>query len=74
MEIVYGVFLLLGGIALFLFGIKYMSDSLELALGGRLRKFLAVMTGNGLKAVGTGAGITAAIFLILGKKKKKTEA
>ena len=61
MEIVYGVFLLLGGIALFLFGIRYMSDSLELALGGRLRKFLAVMTGNGLKAVGTGAGITALI-------------
>ena len=61
MDIVYGVFLLLGGIALFLFGIRYMSDSLELALGGRLRKFLAVMTGNGLKAVGTGAGITALI-------------
>ena len=61
MEIVYGVFLLLGGIALFLFGIRYMSDSLELALGGRLRKFLAVMTGNGLKAMGTGALITALI-------------
>ena len=61
MDIVYGVFLLLGGIALFLFGIKYMSDSLELALGGRLRKFLSMMTGTGLKAVGTGAGITALI-------------
>lgn len=61
MNIVYGVFLLLGGIAMFLFGIKYMSDSLELALGGRLRKYLRMMTGTGLKAVGTGAGITALI-------------
>lgn len=61
MNILYGIFLLLGGIAMFLFGIKYMSDSLELALGGRLRRFLRMMTGTGLKAVGTGAGITALI-------------
>ncbi|MBR5429525.1 MAG: Na/Pi cotransporter family protein [Firmicutes bacterium] len=61
MDIAYGIFLLLGGIALFLFGIKYMSDSLELALGGRLRKYLSMMTGTGLKALGTGAGITALI-------------
>ena len=61
MDIVFGIFLLLGGIAMFLFGIKYMSDSLELTLGGRLRKYVSVMTGTGLKAVATGAGITALI-------------
>ncbi|MDO5654944.1 MAG: Na/Pi symporter [Flavobacteriaceae bacterium] len=51
----------LGAIALFLFGMKIMSDGIQLAAGLRLRKFLNSMTNTKLRAVLAGLGLTAVI-------------
>ena len=61
MEQVYNVFLLLGGIGLFLFGISFMGKGLEQAAGDNLRVWLEKLTTSPLKAVLVGALATAAI-------------
>ncbi len=61
MDRIFSVFLLLGGIGLFLFGINFMSLSLELAAGDNLRIILEKLTTRPLKALLVGAGTTAAI-------------
>ncbi len=61
MEQAYNVFLLLGGIGLFLFGINYMGKGLEQAAGDNLRVWLEKLTTSPLKAVLVGALATAAI-------------
>ena len=55
------VFLLLGGLGMFLYGMKMMSDGLENAAGDRMRRVLEVLTNRRLAAVGVGAGVTAVI-------------
>lgn len=60
-ETVYGVFLLLGGIGLFLYGINYVSKSLEDAAGDNLRKILEKTTGNGVFAFLIGILVTVLI-------------
>lgn len=52
---------LLSGLALFLFGMKYMSDSLQQAAGGKLRGILDICTKNKYIAVVCGALFTAFI-------------
>ena len=52
---------LLSGLALFLFGMKYMSDSLQSAAGGKLRGILNRCTKNKYIAVVCGALFTAFI-------------
>jgi phosphate:Na+ symporter len=54
-------FLILGGIGLFLFGMKFMTDSLRAAAGGRLRAFLTRFTQTPLTGAVTGAAVTALI-------------
>ncbi|MBQ6695408.1 MAG: Na/Pi cotransporter family protein [Lachnospiraceae bacterium] len=49
------------GLALFLFGMNLMGDSLAAASGGRLEKILEKLTNNPLKAVAMGAAVTAVI-------------
>jgi phosphate:Na+ symporter len=61
MEYAYNIFLLLGGIGMFLFGINFMSLNLELAAGDNLRLFLEKFTKKPLSALLIGAGTTAAI-------------
>ncbi|MBQ6294729.1 MAG: Na/Pi cotransporter family protein [Firmicutes bacterium] len=61
MEQAYNVFLLLGGIGLFLFGISYMGKGLEQAAGDNLRVWLEKLTTSPLKAVLVGALATAVI-------------
>lgn len=61
MEYAYHVFLLLGGIALFLYGINFMSQSLYEALGDDLRTILEKLTTKPLHAVLLGVGVTALI-------------
>ena len=61
MEQAYNVFLLMGGIGLFLFGINYMGKGLEQAAGDNLRVWLERLTTSPLKAVLVGALATAAI-------------
>ncbi len=52
---------LVGGLAIFLFGMEMMTDALKLAAGSRLKGVLARMTTNRFKAVFAGAFITAII-------------
>lgn len=51
----------LGGLALFIYGMILMSDGLQQVAGNKLRNFLRMFTGNKLTAVMAGAGITALI-------------
>ena len=53
--------MLLGGLGLFLYGMKLMSDGLEAAAGDKLRVYLEKLTTNRFAAVGVGAGVTAVI-------------
>lgn len=55
------VFSLLGGLGLFLYGMKIMSDGLENLAGDRMRRVLELLTSKRLAAVGVGAGVTAII-------------
>ena len=52
---------LLGGLALFLYGMQMMSNGLEEAAGNKLKKILENLTANRFIAILTGAIITALI-------------
>lgn len=52
---------LLGGLALFLYGMQMMSDGLEGAVGNKMKKVLATLTANRFIGVLAGALITAII-------------
>ena len=52
---------LLGGLALFLYGMQMMSDGLEDAAGNRMKMILEKLTSNRFLGVAVGAGITAVI-------------
>ncbi len=61
MDIIINIFSLIGSLALFLFGMKMMSEGLEKIAGNRLRNILAAMTKNRVMGVFTGIFITALI-------------
>lgn len=61
MELIIGIFNLVGSLALFLYGMKTMSEGLEKFAGDRLRSILAAMTKNRVMGVLTGILITALI-------------
>jgi phosphate:Na+ symporter len=50
-----------GGLCLFLYGMKVMSDGIQQAAGDRLQRILGLMTGNRLAGVLTGFAVTAII-------------
>lgn len=52
---------LLGGLALFLYGMQMMSTGLEAAAGNKMKSILEKLTSNRIKGVLVGAGITAVI-------------
>lgn len=52
---------MLGGLALFLFGMHMLGEGLSKVSGGRLEKILEKLTSNPIKAVLLGAGVTALI-------------
>lgn len=56
-----GVLALLGGLALFLYGMQMMSTGLEAAAGNRMKSILEKLTSNRVKGVLVGAAITAVI-------------
>jgi len=58
---IFGVLQMIGGLALFLFGMHAMGEGLSKTSGGRLEKILEKLTSNPLKAVLLGAGVTAVI-------------
>lgn len=61
MEYLSGFFLLLGGIGLFLYGISFMTQSLEKAAGDNLRTILEKMTSKGIFALLVGTAVTVLI-------------
>ena len=58
---VFDIFTLLGGIAMFLFGMNVMGDNLEKISGGKLETILEKMTNNRIKGVLLGTVVTALI-------------
>lgn len=60
-EVFFGALTLIGGLALFLYGMHIMGEGLTSVSGGRLERILERLTDNPLKAVLLGAGVTAVI-------------
>lgn len=58
---IFSVLTMIGGLALFLYGMNTMGDGLSKASGGKLEKILERLTSNPIKAVLLGAGVTAVI-------------
>ncbi|MBO5246025.1 MAG: Na/Pi cotransporter family protein [Eubacterium sp.] len=58
---VFGLLTMLGGLALFLYGMNTMGDGLAKMAGGRLEQILEKLTSSPIRAVLLGAGVTAVI-------------
>ena len=58
---IFDVLTMLGGLALFLYGMNVLGDNLAKLSGGRLEKLLEKLTSNPFKGVLLGAVVTAAI-------------
>lgn len=58
---IFMVLSLIGGLALFLYGMQMMDDGLKKASGGKLEMILEKLTSNKIMAVLLGAGVTAVI-------------
>ncbi len=61
MTTILNVLSVLGGLAMFLFGMALMSEGLQKSAGDRLRSFMATMTSNAFKRVLTGTAVTALV-------------
>ena len=61
MEILSAIIQLLGGLAMFLYGIEVMGDGLKNSSGAALKRVLEKVTGNVIMGVLTGALVTAVI-------------
>ena len=57
----FDVLTMIGGLALFLYGMDLMGNGLAKVSGGKLEGILAKLTSNPIKAVLLGAGVTAVI-------------
>ena len=57
----FDVLSMIGGLAMFLFGMHVMSDSLAKLSGGKMERILEKLTSNKFKAVLLGGGVTAVI-------------
>ena len=55
------VFLMLGGIMVFMYGMSFMGSNLEKAAGGKMKKWMSKISNKRLAGVGIGAGVTAII-------------
>ena len=58
---IFGILTMIGGLAMFLYGMSVMGGGLEKMSGGKLERVLEGLTSNPLKAVLLGAGVTAVI-------------
>ena len=57
----FGILAMVGGLALFLYGMDLMGEGLAKASGGKMEKMLETLTSNTFKAVALGAIVTAVI-------------
>ena len=60
-EIVEIVVSMLGGLALFLYGMRMMSNGLELTAGNSMKSVLEKLTSNRIISILVGAGVTALV-------------
>ncbi|NLE01923.1 MAG: Na/Pi cotransporter family protein [Fibrobacter sp.] len=51
----------IGGLAIFLLGMKYLSDGIQAVAGDRMRRMISIVTDNRLAACGTGLLVTTII-------------
>ena len=58
---IFDVLTMIGGLALFLYGMEVLGDGLKKASGGKLEIILEKLTSNKLSAILLGAGVTAII-------------
>ena len=58
---IFSVLTMIGGLALFLYGMHAMGEGLSKVSGGRLEQILEKLTSNPIKAVALGAAVTAVI-------------
>ena len=61
MNYIFDILMLIGGLALFLFGMNIMGEALERRAGNGLKNILGKMTTNKLLGFLTGLGVTAII-------------
>jgi len=61
LDIVFSVFKLLGGLGVFIYGMKIMSEGLQNTAGDKLRNGLERVTKNRFSGLAIGAGVTAII-------------
>ena len=61
METILNVLSVLGGLAMFLYGMALMSEGLQKSAGDRLRSFMTKMTSNAPKRILTGTLVTALV-------------
>ena len=58
---IFGILRMIGGLALFLYGMSVMGDGLVMLSGGRLEKILEKLTSRRILAVLLGTMVTAVI-------------
>ncbi|MDE7286860.1 MAG: Na/Pi symporter, partial [Lachnospiraceae bacterium] len=58
---IFSVLTMIGGLALFLYGMKVLGEGLKKASGGKLEIILEKLTSNKMMAILLGAGVTAVI-------------
>ena len=58
---IFNAIALIGGLALFLYGMNLLGDGLSKTSGGKLESILEKLTSNPIKGVLLGAGVTAVI-------------
>ncbi|MFI3167672.1 MAG: Na/Pi cotransporter family protein [Bacillota bacterium] len=61
MDAIYTIFTMLGGLAVFMYGMKIMGDSLENLAGDNVRTLFNKVSNSRAKGVAIGAGVTAII-------------
>ena len=61
LDIIFSLCVAIGGLGVFMFGMKIMGDGLETMAGSKLRTVLSKSTDNRFKGVAVGAGITSII-------------
>jgi len=57
-ELIFGI---IGGLGLFIFGIKIMSDALQLVAGEKMRAIIGRLTNNRFVGLLVGTGVTSVI-------------
>ncbi len=61
MDAIYTIFTMLGGLAVFMYGMKVMGDSLENLAGDKVKTMFNKVSSSRVKGVAIGAGVTAII-------------